>query len=130
MTRLRALPLPRTTAQEAGAWMLLMALIFIPRPFASALQALFTLYSVPVSAEFLGAMMALFGGILILRRRVGRLRFVFLFAPAWLYALCLTWVFLLSSNVGFMGPGFALWCCYRVIRAHARDETRREMEGG
>lgn len=130
MMRLRYPFIRLTTAQEAGLWMLLMSISFIPRPFAFALQTLHELHNITISPQVFGAALALCGGYLMLRKRVGRIRFVFLFAPACGYAVCLTWSFALTPTIGFLGSGFALWCCLRVIRDHARDETRREAEGG
>lgn len=125
--RLRHYFYPHTPEQEAGLWSLIMAGLMIWRPFAFALQTLFNVYDIRISAELLGATMALFGGVLIGRQRVGRLVFVVLFSPALLYAVCLTWAFLQPSNVGALGSGYAVWCCIQAIREYAREATRREQ---
>lgn len=127
MTRLRHYVVPKTLEQSIGLWLLIIAILTIERPYATALMTLKELYGIDFSVRVLGAWCAVSGGLLIVWRRVGRLAFVLLFLPAILYSLCLTLSFGLSSTVGVWGSAFGIGFWVAILYMHARRVTLREQ---
>lgn len=111
-----------TVERTSGLIMLLTGALLIPRPFASALQALQDAYRIDLTLSLLTAALFGFGLYLVWRRTVGRLVFVALLSPMWLYGLALFLVFGFSYTIGPFGFIFGLWACGLSIYIHSLRE--------
>lgn len=111
-----------TIERTTGLFMLLTCGLLILRPFASAVAGLEDAYTITLTLSALTAAQLVFGLVLIVRRIVGRLAFVILFSPMWLYALALLVTFGFSYMIGPYGFIFGVGYSGLSIYIHSLRE--------
>lgn len=102
--------IPVSLEQSIGAGMLLMALTMIERPFLAGIENLDRLYAIEFAVQTAGALLAIFGAILILKRRAGRKLFALLASPIPIYAFLLYAYYRQGARVGAAG-----WIAYAAL---------------
>lgn len=117
---------PKTLEQSIGGGFMLMALTMIERPFMAGIENLDRLYAIDLGVRTMGVLLAVFGAILIGRKRAGRWLFALLCSPIPIYAFLLFVYFREHPSIGAAGwIGYTslticiIWLYRR--RAHARE---------
>lgn len=127
LARLRHTLTPATLEQSIAIYMLANFLLFFWRPFAAGIEMLYTNWGIQITVQSLQIAMGVFGVTLYLKRRVGSLAAVVLFAPIPLYGAALFFYFLGGERVGGLG-----WTGYLLATGLAYGwyihRTRRELK--
>lgn len=94
---------PQTLEQSIAIFMLANFLSFFPRPFAAGIEELHSNYGLHLTIQALQVVMGMSGLVLYLKRRVGSLWAVGLFAPIPLYGVSLFLFYVNGDRVGGLG---------------------------
>lgn len=127
--RLRHYFYPKTLEQTLGLFYLIMAISMIERPYLAGVENLSIYYGLTqLAPRFVGALLALFGGVLIWKKRCGRKLFALLFVPIIpVYFVCLALYFADRPLVGLAGTlGYAglMLCLIELYKVRAAQRER------